>query len=72
MPPAPIPDPAAPLRQSLALQGQAVEVARGILAVFDAHQGQFLLVTRRAEARFRQRDQTASIGCSIKWRPSAP
>ncbi len=56
MPPAPIPDPAAPLRQSLALQGQAVEVARGILAVFDAHQGQFLLVTRRAEARFRQRD----------------
>ncbi|MBK7350688.1 MAG: bifunctional isocitrate dehydrogenase kinase/phosphatase [Gemmatimonadetes bacterium] len=56
MPPAPIPDPAAPLRHSLALQGQAVEVARGILAVFDAHQGQFLLVTRRAEARFRQRD----------------
>ena len=56
MPPASNPDPAAPLRQTLALQGRAVEVARGILAVFDAHQGQFLLVTRRAEARFRQRD----------------
>ncbi len=56
MPSAPIPDPVAPLRDGVAQQGQSVEVARAILAVFDAHQAQFLLVTRRATARFRQRD----------------
>ncbi|HSD61199.1 MAG TPA: isocitrate dehydrogenase kinase/phosphatase AceK regulatory subunit, partial [Burkholderiales bacterium] len=51
-----LPDPAAPLRHSLARQGRAVENARAILDVFDAHQAQFRLVTRRAEARFLQRD----------------
>ncbi len=49
-------DPAAPLRTSLALQGRAMETARSILDVFDAHQSQFRLVTRRAQARFLQRD----------------
>ena len=57
---APLPDPAAPLRLSLARQGQAVEAAHAILAVFDAHQAQFRLVTRRAEARFLQRDWRGS------------
>ena len=33
-----------------------MECARAILDVFDAHQAQFRLVTRRAEARFLQRD----------------
>jgi isocitrate dehydrogenase kinase/phosphatase len=33
-----------------------MESARAILDVFDAHQAQFRLVTRRAEARFLQRD----------------
>jgi isocitrate dehydrogenase kinase/phosphatase len=33
-----------------------METARSILDVFDAHQAQFRLVTRRAEARFLQRD----------------
>jgi isocitrate dehydrogenase kinase/phosphatase len=51
-----IPDPAAPLRATLIRQTRAVEAARGILAVFDAHQAQFRLVTRRAEARFLTRD----------------
>lgn len=51
-----IPDPVAPLRQGLARQGLASEAAQAVLAVFDAHQAQFRLVTRRAEARFRQRD----------------
>ncbi len=50
------PDPVQPLRDSLARQGQATDAARGILAVFDSHQGQFRLVTRRAEARFLARD----------------
>jgi isocitrate dehydrogenase kinase/phosphatase len=54
--PATNPDPAQPLRDSLARQGRALEAARAILAVFDAHQAQFRLVTRRAEARFLQRD----------------
>ncbi len=49
-------DPAAPLRTSFARQGQAMETARAILDVFDAHQAQFRLVTRRAEGRFLQRD----------------
>ncbi len=56
MTPPPNPDPAKPLRDSLALQGRAVDAARGILAVFDAHQAQFRLLTRRAEARFLLRD----------------
>ena len=51
-----IPDPVAPLRDSLTRQNRVVEAARGILAVFDAHQAQFRLVTRRAEARFLNRD----------------
>jgi isocitrate dehydrogenase kinase/phosphatase len=51
-----IPDPVAPLRDSLSRQTRAVEAARGILSVFDAHQAQFRLVTRRAGARFLQRD----------------
>jgi isocitrate dehydrogenase kinase/phosphatase len=50
------PDPAAPLRRSLAQQGRALHVARSVLDVFDAYQAQFRLVTRRAEARFLQRD----------------
>ena len=50
------PDPAAPLRHSFARQGRVMESARAILDVFDAHQAQFRLVTRRAEARFLQRD----------------
>jgi isocitrate dehydrogenase kinase/phosphatase len=54
--PATNPDPAQPLRDSLARQGRAVDAARGILAVFDAHQAQFRLVTRRAEGRFLLRD----------------
>jgi isocitrate dehydrogenase kinase/phosphatase len=49
-------DPAAPLRTSFARQGHAMETARAILDVFDAHQAQFRLVTRRAEGRFLQRD----------------
>jgi isocitrate dehydrogenase kinase/phosphatase len=49
-------DPAAPLRTSLARQGHALEMARAILDVFDAHQAQFRLVTRRAEGRFLRRD----------------
>ncbi len=52
----PIPDPAAPLRTSLVRQGRAVELAHAILDVFEAHQAQFRLVTRRAEGRFLQRD----------------
>jgi isocitrate dehydrogenase kinase/phosphatase len=52
----PAPDPAASLRHSLARQGRVMEVARAVLGVFDAHQAQFRLVTRRAEARFLQRD----------------
>jgi isocitrate dehydrogenase kinase/phosphatase len=56
MSPATNPDPAQPLRDSLARQGRALEGARGILAVFDAHQAQFRLVTRRAEGRFLLRD----------------
>jgi isocitrate dehydrogenase kinase/phosphatase len=50
------PDPAAPLRDSLARQGRAVEAAHAVLAVFDAYQAQFRLVTRRAEGRFHTRD----------------
>lgn len=50
------PDPAQPLRDSLARQARAVDVARSILAVFDAHQAQFRLITRRAGARFLHRD----------------
>jgi isocitrate dehydrogenase kinase/phosphatase len=52
----PIPDPIAPLRDSVTRQTRAVDAARGILAVFDSHQAQFRLVTRRAEARFLTRD----------------
>src|SRR4029434_4354084 len=36
--------------------GQVVETAEAILAVYDAYQAQFGLVTRRAAARFIQRD----------------
>jgi isocitrate dehydrogenase kinase/phosphatase len=39
-------------------QAQAQETARAVLAVFDAHQAQFRLVTRRAQARFLARDWT--------------
>lgn len=49
-------DPAAPLRTSIARQGHAMETARALLDVFDAHQAQFRLVTRRAEGRFLTRD----------------
>jgi isocitrate dehydrogenase kinase/phosphatase len=56
MAPTPIPDPAAPLRASVHHQTRATEAARGILAVFDAHQAQFRLVTRRAGGRFLERD----------------
>ena len=52
----PNPDPVAPLRDSVFRQTRAVEAARAILAVFDAHQAQFRLVTRRAGARFLQAD----------------
>jgi isocitrate dehydrogenase kinase/phosphatase len=56
MPSSPIPDPVAPLRDSLHRHTRSVDAARGILDVFDAHQAQFRLVTRRAEARFLRRD----------------
>jgi isocitrate dehydrogenase kinase/phosphatase len=56
MSPSPIPDPIAPLRDSGSRQPRALDAARGILAVFDSHQAQFRLVTRRAEARFLGRD----------------
>jgi isocitrate dehydrogenase kinase/phosphatase len=52
----PTPDPAAPLLSGLARQSVASDTAQAILDVFDAHQAQFRLVTRRAEARFLQRD----------------
>jgi isocitrate dehydrogenase kinase/phosphatase len=52
----PLPDPVEPLRTSLARQSVAADAAQAVLGVFDAHQAQFRLVTRRAEARFRQRD----------------
>ena len=55
-PPRPMSDPAAALRDSLARQSRAMESAHGMLAVFDAHQAQFRLVTRRAEGRFLTRD----------------
>jgi isocitrate dehydrogenase kinase/phosphatase len=51
-----VPDPAAPLRHSIARQTRTAEIAREILGVFDAYQAQFRLVTRRAEARFLRRD----------------
>ena len=54
--PAPDSASAQSLRDSIARQGRALDAARGILAVFDAHQAQFRLVTRRAEARFLLRD----------------
>jgi isocitrate dehydrogenase kinase/phosphatase len=54
--PVPDPDPAAPVRRPVVHHGPAVEAARGILAVFDAHQDQFRLVTRRACGRFLERD----------------
>jgi isocitrate dehydrogenase kinase/phosphatase len=50
------PDPAAPLRASLARQQQAQDAAREMLAVFGAYQAQFGLITRRAEGRFLTRD----------------
>jgi isocitrate dehydrogenase kinase/phosphatase len=56
MAPSSIPDPARPLRDTLARQSRVLEAARAILAVFDAHQAQFRLVTRRAEARFLNQD----------------
>jgi isocitrate dehydrogenase kinase/phosphatase len=49
-------DPAASLRETVARKRRAVETAREVLAVFDAYQAQFRLVTRRAEGRFLQRD----------------
>ena len=52
----PIPDPGAPLRDSLVRQSRVLEAARAIVSVFDAYQAQFRLVTRRAEARFLRRD----------------
>jgi isocitrate dehydrogenase kinase/phosphatase len=56
MPSTPSPDPVAHLRDSLHRHTRSVVAARGLLDVFDAHQAQFRLVTRRAEARFLQRD----------------
>ncbi len=56
MAPTPVPDPPASRRDAMHRQARAVEVARGVLAVFDAHQAQFRLVTRRAEGRFLERD----------------
>jgi isocitrate dehydrogenase kinase/phosphatase len=52
----PLPDPATPPRETPLRQTRAAEAARGILSVFDSHQAQFRLVTRRAEARFLNRD----------------
>lgn len=52
----PAPDPAAPLRLTIARQQRAMAAAAEMLAVFDAYQAQFSLITRRAEARFVQAD----------------
>ncbi len=49
-------DPAEHMRVSAARSTRAQETAGMMLGVFDAHQAQFRLVTRRAEARFVQRD----------------
>jgi isocitrate dehydrogenase kinase/phosphatase len=49
-------DPAAALRQTVARQHRALEAAKEMVAVFDAYQGQFGLITRRAEGRFVQSD----------------
>ncbi len=57
---APNPDPVQPLRDSMARQERVLDAARGILAVFDAHQSQFRLITRRAAARFLLRDWRGS------------
>jgi isocitrate dehydrogenase kinase/phosphatase len=55
MPPA-APDPSDSIPDTISRHGVAVETAEAILAVYDAYQAQFGLVTRRAGARFVQKD----------------
>ena len=54
--PIPIPDPLLPFATPRPARAGRWRPPGRILAVFDAHQAQFRLVTRRAEARFLQRD----------------